>query len=200
MARARLASRLLDAPLRWLAVGTGLLALAVSGLFGGWAPTHARGPSRVKVGAVSAGLPWNVTIRGARVVTDLSPMKPAHEGDRWFIVLARVEVTADQSRNDIGDAVSVSGVPGIRPGKPRVLLSSDATEPSFLHPGLAENVGFLWEQSAAAPMPTRAEVRIYSETLRADTLTDTATATGRMSWLDRRVRAVVVTPVEDRRG
>jgi hypothetical protein len=182
-------------PLRWVGIGVGALALAVSGLWGGLSPVSSEIP-QLKPGAVDKGQPWNVTVITCRVESpaSLDPLEVQKTGDRWFVVLATVEVSADDSRTDIGDAIRVPDVPGLRSQQPTyVVLARDATEVPTLNPGMPERLGFIWEESGDVPLPATAMVKIYGKTLR------TSTLTGQNEWLDPAVRAEVNTPVEDKR-
>lgn len=174
----------------------GVAALAIVP-FGGWSAadgTTERLP-RLAVDEVSEGLPWNITITGGRLLDDQPPLRATEPGNRWVIILATVEVTADASRNDIADALRISGADGLVDTVPgAVAVVSDLTERPYLHPNLAEAMLFGWEQSASAPVPTEVEVTIFGKTLRRDSLT------GLQQWMDRSPRAVVSVPIVDRRG
>jgi hypothetical protein len=194
-------NRLLNVPIRWMGAGLGVVALGVAGMFHGLQPSTKPGLPEVKPGVVSTGGPWNVTVNTAKVASDLSPLRPSKDGNRWFIVIATIEITADESRNDVRDAIKVKGVAGLlHPADPDyVLLARDATNVSYLSPGMPERIGFVWEQSGTAPLPTKVDVGIIGMTYREDTLTRTATAKGEMIWTDDEVRAHVVVPVVDAR-
>jgi hypothetical protein len=182
--------------------------LAAAGLaiipFGGWS-TKSAGLQRLELNQTSAGLPWNITITGGRLMDDQSPLHASVEGNRWVIILARVEVTSDTSRVDIYDALRISGaeglvdgkaalaiVPGIAPDPVAVL--SDFAQYVAIHPGLPEDMVFAWEQSASAPVPTQVEVTIWGKNQRRSSLT------GSREWLDTVARALVTVPIVDRRG
>jgi hypothetical protein len=135
-----------------------------------------------------------VTVITCRVVSDLSPLMPDHDGDRWFIVLATIEVTADDSQDLIQDAIGLPHVPGLTDKKPaHVVLARDSSDVTYLNPGMPERVGFIWEQSASVPLPTSALVQIYGRTRQISSLT------GNGEWSAPSVRAEVQAPVEDRR-
>ncbi|MBX6750728.1 MAG: hypothetical protein IRY85_13830 [Micromonosporaceae bacterium] len=150
---------------------------------------------RLAVNEVIEGGPWNVTITGGRLLDDQPPLHATDPNNRWVIILATVEVTADTSRSDIADVLRISGAEGLVDEDPgTVALVSDFTVYPSLHPGLPESVLFAWEQSATAPVPTEVEVTIFGKTLRRDSLT------GSRQWMDRAPRAVVRVPIVDRRG
>jgi hypothetical protein len=186
-----LITRLAGMPLRWFGLGAGVVALGVSGLFGGLRPVTTT--PQVKPGVVDKGDPWNVTVIKCRLGTaaDLEPLHLDHDGDRWFVVLATIEVTSDDSRDDISDALRVPEVPGLLTKEPaRILLARDASDVMYLNPGMPERVGFVWEESGSAPPPTTALVEVYGKTLRESSLT------GNKEWLDTAVRAEVTSPVD----
>ncbi|GAA5181421.1 hypothetical protein GCM10023322_16060 [Rugosimonospora acidiphila] len=179
--------------MRWLGAGAGVLALGVSGIFGGLKSADP-GIPQLKPNVVSKDGPWNVSVIACRVVDDLSPLHPATDGDRWFIVLANVDVTADNSQSGIGGIIRLPNVAGLVDQAPdHVLLSRDGSVVDYLNPGMTERIGFVWEQSSKVPVPTQALVQVYGATLRDSSLT------GDKEWLDSSVRATVLAPVQDRR-
>jgi hypothetical protein len=189
----RLAGRVAAMPLQRLALAAGLVALAVSGLFGGLSEVKDAKLASVAPGAFHKGKPWNVAVIGARLV-DQAPLPARRAGDRWIAVRATVEITADKSRRDLDDILQLAGVDGLLDKRPTaVFLLRDNAAAGLLHPGLAEELIFFWEQSPAAAVPGTVEVHIAGKKQRADSLT------GRRDWLDREPRARVRLPVEDRR-
>src|SRR5262245_39264546 len=113
MASRPLAARVAALPLRWMGIGAGVLALGVSGLAGGRDPVTVPGLPQVRPSELSPGGPWNIMVLTGRLVADLSPIKPDHDGDRWFILLVKVEDTDTESRSDAIDAIKVSNVDGL---------------------------------------------------------------------------------------
>jgi hypothetical protein len=197
MASRPLAARVAALPLRWFGIGAGVLALGVSGFAGGLNPVAAPGPPQVQPSAAVDAGPVKVTVLVGRVVTDLSPIKPDEDGDRWFMVIAMIEVTANDSRVT-PDPLRVPHVAGLPHKKPdRVLLSRDGTDVDYLNPGMPERVAYLWEQRPDAPVPATAEVDILGETYRTNSLT------GGKEWLPDddadQPRATVQVPVQDKR-
>ncbi|WP_213450898.1 hypothetical protein [Rhizomonospora bruguierae] len=185
-------ARILAAPVRATGVAASALALVVSGFTGGLEPAAAPGPPQQAAKATIEGKPWNVTVNGVGYTKDAKPLRPEKEGDHWIAVGATVEVTADETRNDIREALTLVGVPGLRNEKPsRVLLGRDETQAPELHPGLPEKLLFFWEIDPAAPQPVEANVQIWGKTQRASTLT------GHRSWLDPEVKAHVIVPVQN---
>jgi hypothetical protein len=171
------------------------LVLGVSAPFGGLDGVEGPGLPRTAVNTVDHGSPWNVTVTGARLLDGEALIKPMNEGDRWLVVLATVEVTADESRGDMGDILRLTGVTGLRDEKPDyVYLVRDDSPVGRLNPGMPEALAYAWAQSPDAPLPAGIEVRIFGKTRRADSLT------GSIGWFDDAPRSRVAVPVEDRRG
>jgi hypothetical protein len=189
-----LTARLAGMPLRWFGVGAGVLGLAVSGLFGGLRPIHTVPTTpQVKVGEVDKGTPWNVTVVGCQLqpATYLDPTEPDKDGDHWFVVAARIEVTSDDSMSGISDVIRVAKVPGLQSEDPAwIFLARDHSVANYLNPGMPELVDFVWEQSGSVTPPATALVQIYGETLGISSLT------GNEEWQDRAVRTEVTAPVE----
>ena len=190
-------------PLSRLGAGAGVIALATSGLFGGLDQVEEDRTPTVALNAVNEGVPWNVTVTGMRLVDDLEPLRLKNPGDRWVAVLATVEVTADESRGDLDDAIRISGVDGLLNAKldgsqkgeaDQVAMLRDDTIGPTLNPGMPEKIAYIWEQAGSAAVPTKATVVIRGKTLRKNSLT------GHEEWLDTATRAVVPdVPVEDKR-
>jgi hypothetical protein len=148
----------------------------------------------VAVNTVDHGVPWHVTVTGARLADGEALVKPKNEGDRWLIVLATVEVSDDESSNDFGDTLRLSGVTGLRSEEADyVYLVRDDSIAMRLNPGMPEALAYAWAQSPDAPVPTEVEVQIVGKTERADSLT------GSIGWFDDAARARVLVPVLDRR-
>ena len=150
---------------------------------------------RLNVDEVNKGGPWNVTVTGGRLLKDQPPLDASVKGNRWVIILATVEITSDETRNDIDAILRISGAEGLVSKEPtEVRLLRDYTAYPALHPGIPERMIFGWEQSAAAPVPTRVDVTIWGKTLRLDSFRKVP------SWLDDAERAVVTVPIVDRRN
>jgi hypothetical protein len=182
-------------PLQRLALGIGLIALAVSGLFGGLKPVKEAKLAAVEPGVFHKGKPWTVAVVGARLVDQTqAPLAARRAGDRFIAVRATVEITADRSRRDLDDILQLSGVDGLRDKKPAsVYLLRDNAPAAVLHPGLPDELIFFWEQAPAAAVPATVEVQIAGKKQRADSLS------GRRDWFDRAAKARVRVAVEDRR-
>ena len=170
--------------------------LGVSAPFGGLDGVAGPGLPRTALNTVDHGSPWNVTVTGAHLVDGEALIKPEHEGDHWLLVLVTVEVTADESRNDMDDVIRLAGVPGLRDEKPdyTYLVRDQMPVGASPTPGMAEALAFAWAQSPDVPVPTDIQVQIYGKTQRADSLT------GSIGWFDHAPRSRVTVPLEDRRG
>ncbi|WP_173077645.1 hypothetical protein [Phytohabitans rumicis] len=176
-------------------MSAGAAALAASGLFGGLEQVRKPEIPPATLNELNKGEPWNVTVTGGRLVGELPGLSLQDDANHWVAVVATVEVTAPESRNDMREIVDISGVDGLlHPDEPdRILVVRDATPVDYLNPGMPEKLAFLWEQSGSVPVPTEMRVTIYQKTYRLDTL-------GRsMEWLDLEPRAELTVPIEDRR-
>jgi hypothetical protein len=186
----------------WSLQRVALVVVVLAGLaiipFGGWSARPPAGVPKIALSQPSNGLPWNITVTGGRLVDDQPPLVAKEAGDRWIIILATVEITANESRSDVASALRVSGADGLvkgdEDGPVMVALLSDFNAFPYLQPGLAEQLAFGWQQSPSAPVPTQVQVTIIGKTLRRSSLT------GTMEWLDDAPRAVVEVPIVDRRG
>jgi hypothetical protein len=171
-----------------------VLVLGISAPFGGLDGVDGPGLPRTAVNTVDRGAPWNVTVTGVRLLDGEALIKPRNEGDHWLVVLATVEVTADESRGDMYDILRLAGVTGLRDEKPDyVYLIRDDSPVGKLNPGMPEALAFAWAQSPDVALPAEIEVDIIGKTLRADSLT------GSIGWFDEAPRSRVTVPVEDRR-
>jgi hypothetical protein len=188
----KVANRVLRLRLWQLAVGVGALVLAGSGMFGGLRQMNGPRLRAVAPGAVYRGKPWDVTLTRAMVL-DQAPLRLRRDRDRWIAVGARVEITADQSRRDLGDILQVVGVDGLDKRPPDVFLVRDKSSAGLLHPGLAEDLIFLWEQAERAAVPKSIEIQIFGKKQRIDTFS------GHQDWMERAPRARVFLNVEDQR-
>jgi hypothetical protein len=187
----------------WSLQRVALMVVVLAGLaiipFGGWSSNASlHRPAQIGLNEANDGLPWKITVTGGRLVDDQPPLVANVPGDRWIIILATVEITADKSRDDLSDALRISGAEGVvkevNDAPTVVALLSDFTNVPYLQPGLAEQLAFGWQQAPSAPVPTHVQVTIIGKTYRRSALTQT------MEWLDDAPRAVVDVPIIDRRG
>jgi hypothetical protein len=199
----KLASKLGQLTMQKWAIGIGVLAVAISGLFGGLDAVPQK-PTGVGV-AIDAGL-WNVTVTGARLVRDLPPMRLSDKKNYWIVVLATVEIKADRTWNILDESVQLAPIPGIKQKPTKTLtgmalhqnegtvLMRDATVIRGLHPGMPEKLAYFWELESTAPIPSEVTVYIGFRKYRMDGLTS------KMEWMeDSEHNKSVVVPVVDRR-
>src|SRR5687768_7004930 len=135
MSGSRVVGAVRSVPLNVALVITAVLALALAGLFGGLAPAATTTPTVASGTALDAG-PWRVTVMRARLFGELPPLVLTQPGNRWLLVLATVEVTADESRNDMRDILRPREVPGLLTEAPsQMYLARDSTIVGHLNPG-----------------------------------------------------------------
>lgn len=181
-------------PFRWFAGVIAVIGLAVSGLFHGLAPVGAGQTPTIAVGKVIDAGPWNVTIVDTRLISSTTGLQTTTKGDHWIAVVATLDDTTSDSREDMADFIRIPHVTGLRtPAPQEVLLASDATFLGYLNPGMPERVAFLWEQSSKVQLPKTVDVVVYGETLRQNSLDGTT------EWLSPHVVAYVNAPVQDKR-
>ncbi|WP_344139617.1 hypothetical protein [Luedemannella flava] len=185
--------------------GLGALAVLATVPFGGMkkaVDVHPdRGLERLAVNQVYDAGPYKITITGARLLKDQPPLYATNKANRWVIILATVEVTADESRNDAATAIHLRGVAGVpdmdgmlRNDADSVLVRSDLTVFYAAHPGMPEELVIGWEQDSKAAVPTEVDVLVTGRTYRMNTFNES------MEWLDEEDRAIVTVPVLDRRN
>lgn len=185
-------------PLSWWAIGLAVVALAVSGLFGGLDPVAKQSAPITAAGTVIDGGPWRVTVVSANLLADTPPLVLRNKANRWVVVRATVEITADSTWTDVVEIINLSGVEGVTEKEPRGMLllrGQTATNVGMLHPNMPEDVAFYWEQAATAAVPTEATITVTGKTNRPDSFS------GSLFWaLDDRPRATLMLPVLDKRN
>jgi hypothetical protein len=190
--------RLLGVPLRWLGLAFGSLVLGISGLFGGLDEVQDPTVDAIKLDQMVPGSPFNVTIHSVRVADEAPRVKHAEAGARWIIVEATLENT-DTETNLLADrSLRIAGVEGVKkPGADKdleerpdsIVLVRDGGLATQVMPGLPIRVGFFWEQSAGARVPTNVEVIVMNLTKRPQA------ADGQVWWFDDKAVASLRTPV-----
>ena len=169
-----------------------LLAAAVVAAAGGFRTVEASElPDRAAGEPVDLG-PVTVTVLDA-VVTDevrTSRLENVDGATAWLVVRARVEVTGDETRDSLPTTVvpppgvalsSDPGAPADRgdpPAQPdQQLLLRDGTSLPQGHPGLPEEVAYLWAVADPSDVPDPLELTLlgstpyYSPIYRRDTWT-----------------------------
>lgn len=177
---------------RW-SMTFGVLVLGISGLFGGWTPAPPRPPATVDT--VIDGGAWRVTILRARLVGDLKPMVLSNDEDHWIVVVAKVEITTEETWTHLGQILELPPVQGVEGERAAgVVLMRDARRINQLHPAMPEEVAFFWQQKAGSPVPTEITVRVGAREYRMDTLTKAD------AWMPNDEAEVLVrVPVVDKR-
>lgn len=189
-------------PLRRQVLVLVAVALAVSGLFGGLDEVAKPDLPKVAEKEKFKAERWNVTVNGAGVLTDgeafrLTPEKP---GNRFLVVGAIIEITSQESEAFATYMpLALRNVSGLKAKAPqgivpptRIVLVRDAPNHAVrLHPFLAEELYFFWEQSGDAPVPTQLEIEIYGMTYRVSSVT------GGWEWMDYEAKALAVRNVKN---
>src|SRR4051794_32087767 len=125
----RVATRLLQQPLRTLGVGVTIIVLGTTALFGGLADADADVPrvAVLSVGETVAAPPYDITIRKLVWVDELPNVYPTQKGNRWLAVTATVRNTHAESlfgAVELKGALALTGVHGLvgkpEPGTDRV--------------------------------------------------------------------------------
>jgi hypothetical protein len=125
----------------------------------------------------------------------------------WVVVLATVEITADETWIYPNETVQLAATKGITAHPVKTLagvmvqrydgivLVRDATRIDQLHPGMPEKLAYFWELESTAPIPKEVKVFIGFRKFRQDELTR------HMNWMDYSEHdASVVVPLVDRRA
>jgi hypothetical protein len=193
----KVASRLLEQPLRTLGVGVTGIVLGATALFGGLedADPASRDVTSVKIGEKVVAAPYEITIRKVVWVDELPNVYPLEKGSHWLAITATVRNTHTESlfgAVELKDALALSGVEGLveKPerGTERVestyrKIIADTTDLSPVQPGLSYEMVFLFEQRADAAPPTEVAVEAVGHTWRQNSIDKT------MGWLDPEVVA-----------
>ena len=199
----RVASRLLERPLRSLGVGVTVIVLGVTALFGGLADADVEHPdvARVTVGEKVVAAPYEITIRKVVWVDELPNVYPQEKGSHWLAITATLRNTHTESlfgAVELKDALTLSGVDGLveKPerGTDRVESSyrkviADTSDLSPVQPGIAYEMVFLFEQRAGVTPPTEVTVQAVGHTWRQNSIDKT------MGWFDPTVVAQGTLPM-----
>ena len=183
----RVASRLLEQPLRTLGVGVTGIVLGATALFGGLerADTTARDVTGVAIGEKVAAAPYEITIRKVVWVDELPNVYPQEKGSHWLAITATLRNTHTESLSgavELKDALTLTGVDGLVekpvPGTHRVASTyrkviADTSDVDPVQPGIGYEMVFLFEQRAGVTPPTEVSVEAVGHTWRASSIDKT---------------------------
>lgn len=191
-------------------VAGAVLALAVSGLFGGL--EEAPKPPPAKVGTEIVSPAWKVTVLSARVIASHKALFSANKSNHWIAVTARVELIANETfktgtidHSGLSDVLRLAGLKGIvdeseKYGLPStrpatVILKRDDKMTQMLQPGLPEELEFCWKQQAGSEFPSQLTIQVLALEWRADS------STNQLQWKQDDSKTVeVVVPLQDQRA
>jgi hypothetical protein len=201
----RVATRLLEQPLRSLGVGVTVIVLGVTALFGGLedagAEANASRVAGLEIGQKVTAPPYEITIRKVVWVDELPNVYPRERGDRWLAITATVRNTHTTSlfgAVELKDALTLSGVAGLvekpETGTERVestyrKVIADTSELSPVQPGIAYDMVFLFEQRPGEEPPSEVNVQVVGHTWRQNSIDKT------MGWFDPAVIAQGTLPM-----
>jgi hypothetical protein len=200
--RSRVASRLLNQPLRHLGVGVTVVVLGATAAFGGLEPATDDDPTTpVRIGVKTSVAPYDIKINKVLWVDELPNVYPTERGNRWLAITATIRNTGDVSlygATELAEAVTLSDVDGLvqvpERGTDRVrstsrMLIMDSSDLNPVQPGIDYDMVFLFEQRAGSPPPDRVRVQLVEHTWREDSIDKTE------KWLDPTVIADSTLPM-----
>ncbi|GLY18041.1 hypothetical protein LWF15_27205 [Kineosporia rhizophila] len=200
----RVASRLLEQPLRNLGVGVTAIVLGTTAAFGGLEEAQGSAASTdVVVGRTMTADPFDITIRRLLWVSELPGFPTSAEGNRWLAIVADVKNTSDETLLPYyaKEALTVSDVEGLpkppemdltttieddrtdRVGPDQLVHFPDSTQLSPLQPGMTYQAVYLYEQKADAEPAQKVTVQLVAHTLRPNSFDQVE------MWLDPVVKA-----------
>jgi hypothetical protein len=163
-------------------IGAGVLVIVVLAVWitGGFAKAPVTTVPEVGLGSPITAPPWRITVTDAAWVTSLpGVVAPDTKGDRLIIVAAQLESTATDEPFSWRNAVSLTGVPGLRDEDPMAAVRrDDETTIGDIGPGLPVKVIIVWEQDGSLPPPTSATFVAIGNTFRLDSFAQAN------AWLD----------------
>ena len=190
-----------DRSIRDLGLGLFLVALVVSGLFGGWAQARDATPG-LTVGEPVGTAPVEITVVEAATSMDLGVWGFGPTDGRYVVVVADIRTENDTSipALQLRDIMRLRDLPGIAPVgvspdrapediPARLVVAADGTPLQDLGPGMTYRTWFVWQQQPGAPEPEQITVETYSMTWRRSNVDDT------MRWFDPSVTARGDVPV-----
>ena len=199
----KVATRLLQQPLRTLGVGVTVIVLGTTALFGGLADADVSAPrvSGLRVGETVRAEPYEITVRKVLWVDELPNVYPTEKGNRWLAITATVRNTHDESlfgAVELADSLALTGVDGLvkeaekdtgRVESTYRKVLADTSDLSPVSPGVPYEMVYLFELAASATPPTEVAVQVVRHTWRENSLDQT------MGWFDPAVVAQASLPM-----
>ncbi len=139
------------------------VALAVTAPFGGLDRVAPESAARLDTGQAFALGPYDVTVQRVVSTPELEPIRsPETPGNRILSVVMTVENVTDRAEPFVllTDALTVSGA-GVVPGDAELALLSDGTSPSWLNPGMSQEVALVLEHDPEVDVPATVETLGY---------------------------------------
>jgi len=181
--------KLIELPTQWLLLPIALVALAISGLFGGLRPAEQSDVDTAAVGQHIDGQPWNATVVSARLARSTDDLPTQGTANHWIVVRISLLVTGDEPVS-VRDTVRMRGASGLVSATPAMaVLLRDGRDVPELNPGLPETFDFYWEQKPQPAAPKSVLVDVFNEIQRENSFT------GQLIWADPEVKATVTVPV-----
>lgn len=176
--------------IRDLGLGVFLVALLLSGLFGGWAAAGDSTPE-LTVGEPVGTEPVEITVVEVATSSDLGIYGFGPAEGRYVVVVADISTDNDTSipALELRDVMRLRDVPdlapvGVSPDREpeqipaRLVVAGDGTAMRDLGPGMTYRTWFVWQQHPGAAEPEHVTVETYSMTFRRSSIDDT------MRWFD----------------
>lgn len=181
------------APAKHVGGPVAALALAVSGLFGGWAPVQASYGDLKADQAFETG-PLEVTVDRIRAIDTMRPFASPDEGNRLLVVVLNLRNPTDVPvhrlvlTNEL--EIEVKGA-GLADTPVRVVRMNDFSTLSEIQPGIDYEAGLIYETVGDA-VPDEVELGLPAYTWREDSFTP-----GFFDWKDPETAARGTFPVKD---
>ena len=171
------------------------VALAVSGIFGGWAPVQASYDDAGDGALVHSG-PFDVSVQRLRAIDDLKPILTPADGNRLLVVIVKARNTTDEPVSGAGLlehdlTIEPEGAQVDATQSRRLISTKDFSDVKDLQPGLTYELGIVVETKGPA-VATRARIGIPGYTWREDSFTP-----GYFDWKDPQIIARGTYPVKD---
>jgi hypothetical protein len=145
-----------------LALGLAAAGIAASGGLAPIDPPPVDSDVRVtpSSAAVDVGAA-TLTLSRVLAIPDLEPYGPSIDKEKFHFlaIVVAVAVTDTQTWENARFAVRLEGVAGVQGTEPdQVILVRDGQSPDSIHPGLPEDVAYLWKQSNEVAVPSAVTV------------------------------------------